>query len=276
MRMRSRPGSLVLLSVTLAVQTGQLRRADAQAPSLPADHQGADLHLQRGYELLTRGQDLAALDAFERAHELAPSPTALVLIATAEQALGRWADADRHLAEALRATDDPYIEAQRPLLLQMQASAKRHLGETLVATAQLAPADVQRDIDVQRSAPKEQRRTPSSPGRTVGSIGVGLGALGLTVGGMALVVRHTAQAKFDSSNCTTAPGVADYGGGRCKTLHDTSSTAGTWAKIGLGAGGAFLLTGLLVLVVTAADEPASRSSVACGIAGSSLACAGRF
>ena len=52
------------------------------------------------------GDDRAALDSFRRAHELGGSPRALAQLALAEQALGRWLDADEHLTRALERDHD--------------------------------------------------------------------------------------------------------------------------------------------------------------------------
>lgn len=72
--------------------------------------------IEEGVTLRERGQDDEALARFQRAYELAPSPQALVQIALAEQALGRWVDAHAHLTEALRAASDPWITDRRTVL----------------------------------------------------------------------------------------------------------------------------------------------------------------
>lgn len=72
--------------------------------------------IEEGVTLRERGQDDEALARFRRAYERAPTPQALVQIALAEQALGRWVDAHAHLTEALRAGNDPWIAERRAVL----------------------------------------------------------------------------------------------------------------------------------------------------------------
>src|SRR3982751_2270792 len=65
--------------------------------------------IRRGIELRRAGRDAEALEQFRQANQLAPSPRAAAQIGLAEQALGRWLDADGHLRAALAAPSDPWI-----------------------------------------------------------------------------------------------------------------------------------------------------------------------
>jgi hypothetical protein len=49
-------------------------------------------------------------------------------MALAEQALGRWIDAEAHLAEALQRTGDPWIARNRTLLEQALGEIRQHVG----------------------------------------------------------------------------------------------------------------------------------------------------
>src|SRR5436190_1826813 len=88
----------------------------------------AETHLARGRELRQQTRDLEALEEFRCARLLAATPRALAQIALAEQALGRWADAEAHLAEALRATGDAWIATWHKHLDDSLAEVRRHLG----------------------------------------------------------------------------------------------------------------------------------------------------
>lgn len=72
--------------------------------------------IEQGVELRKAGQDLDALKKFEAAYALSQGSRALAQIALAEQALGRWVDAERHLSEALANTEDPWINRNRRAL----------------------------------------------------------------------------------------------------------------------------------------------------------------
>src|SRR5689334_14201627 len=63
--------------------------------------ESADRLLKRGVELRKAGKDDEALEAFRAAYTSRPSPRAQAQIGLAEQALGRWGDAERDLSEAL-------------------------------------------------------------------------------------------------------------------------------------------------------------------------------
>ena len=49
-------------------------------------------------------------------------------MATAEQGLQRWADAETHIEIALSQRDDPWIKKYRPLLEETAAAIAKHLG----------------------------------------------------------------------------------------------------------------------------------------------------
>ncbi len=81
-----------------------------EATSLAED---ADALIQRGIELRKKGQDDAALTAFRSAYALAKTPRAAAQLGFAEQALGEWADAQKHIEEALSSPSDPWIAKNR-------------------------------------------------------------------------------------------------------------------------------------------------------------------
>ena len=88
----------------------------------------ADAALKRGVELRRRGDDAQALAEFQRAFALVASPRALAQIGFAEQALGRWRDAEEHLGQALAGGDDAWIQNNRATLLKSRTAVGAHLG----------------------------------------------------------------------------------------------------------------------------------------------------
>lgn len=73
-----------------------------------ADGSANDL-IRQGLELRKAGDDRRALPLFQRAYAMDRTPRAAAQLGWAEQAIGRWEDAERHVSEALRATNDPWI-----------------------------------------------------------------------------------------------------------------------------------------------------------------------
>ena len=71
-----------------------------------------ELLVKQGLELRREHRDGEALDTFRRAYAAAPTPRVRVQIAFAEQALGRWVDAEADLQKALASADDAWIAAE--------------------------------------------------------------------------------------------------------------------------------------------------------------------
>lgn len=110
----------LLLAALVAIAPGVAR----------AQGESADALIDQGVSLRERGRDAEALALFERARALEPSGRALAQIALAEQALGRFAEAESHLAAALdSATADRFVRRNRSLLEQALAEIRAHVGE---------------------------------------------------------------------------------------------------------------------------------------------------
>jgi hypothetical protein len=88
----------------------------------------ADAAIKHGVELRRQGEDLPALDEFQRAYATQRSARALAQIGFAEQALGRWRDAEEHLVQALADTDDRWIRGNRATIERSRAAIAGHLG----------------------------------------------------------------------------------------------------------------------------------------------------
>lgn len=94
-----------------------------------------DALVRHGVELRQRGDDAGALAELQRAHTRSEEPRVLAQLALAEQAMGRWLDADRHLRAALRSDADPWIVRNRTALHQAEEQLNAHLGRLRVAGA---------------------------------------------------------------------------------------------------------------------------------------------
>jgi hypothetical protein len=75
-----------------------------------------------------QGEDAKALEVFERAQLLNPSPRATAQVALANQALGRWVAAELGLMQALTASGDGWIAVNRAALEQALATVRTHLA----------------------------------------------------------------------------------------------------------------------------------------------------
>lgn len=116
--MTLRQSSLVLL-VTL----GAVFLAAA-----PADAQSAEILIQQGLDLRRQHRDEEALQRFLDAYNLNRSAQALAQVALAEQALGRYVDAELHLQQALAVQGDVWISTRQPQLQQALAQISAQLG----------------------------------------------------------------------------------------------------------------------------------------------------
>jgi hypothetical protein len=96
--------------------------------SAPSGGEDAEALMKRGVELRRTGQDLEALELFERANHVSPSPRALAQIGMAEQALGRWPEAAAHIEQAVASPKDPWIAKNRAALDESLATIALHLG----------------------------------------------------------------------------------------------------------------------------------------------------
>jgi hypothetical protein len=104
----------------------------ATAPRVAVADPAADAEaaIKRGIELRRRGDDARALEEFKAACALVRSPRALGQLGFAEQALGRWRDAEQDLGQALAgaSADDAWIKKNRATLERSRASVSAHLG----------------------------------------------------------------------------------------------------------------------------------------------------
>jgi hypothetical protein len=100
--------------------------------------------IRKGLDLRQKGQDEEALKEFRRAYELSQSARALAQIALAEQALGRWVEAESHLTEALTHTQESWISHNKKHLDQALNDIQGHLG-SLELSGEAKPGTVKVD-----------------------------------------------------------------------------------------------------------------------------------
>ena len=93
------------------------------------------------------GDDAAALKLFQQAYELNKTAKALAQIGLAEQALGKWGAADKHLRQSLETGGaDPWIKRNRAAIDASLSVIASHVGQ-LDVIGQPAGAEVRVDGD---------------------------------------------------------------------------------------------------------------------------------
>ena len=113
------------VSSTMALGLANLPARADEEPMCTA----AEAAIHRGVELRAVHDDLGALTEFKKAQRMCPNARATAQIALAEQALGRWLEAEEHMKEALSAAGDPWIAKSRATLDQALATIAEHLGD---------------------------------------------------------------------------------------------------------------------------------------------------
>lgn len=84
--------------------------------------------IKQGLELRRAGRDSDALAKFEAAYNQSKTPRAAAQWGLCLQAVSRWSEADPLLAEALSATQDPWVKKNRDVLKDSQEAVKAHVG----------------------------------------------------------------------------------------------------------------------------------------------------
>jgi hypothetical protein len=92
------------------------------------DEKQVDAIIKKAVELRRQGKDRDALSELQRAATIANPPKLSAQTGLAEQALGLWIPADKHLREALDQTADPWIKKNRRTLEESLSAVGGHLG----------------------------------------------------------------------------------------------------------------------------------------------------
>lgn len=85
-----------------------------------------------GIALRKKGRHQEALRKFREAHKLEATPRASAQLGLCEQALGQWVEGEDHLEEALKASNDPWISKNLPVLEESIGRARDHIGRVEV------------------------------------------------------------------------------------------------------------------------------------------------
>ena len=145
------------------------------AASAPSTSQAEDVDpaawLRQGVELRRQDRNEEALELFQRAWAASPTPVARAQIALAEQALGRWVEAEHDLVAAMGTPDDPWIAKNEQTLEDARAEIARHLGWLTVG---VDVADARIELDGRALAAGVEERVVAggatlvvqAPGRT--------------------------------------------------------------------------------------------------------------
>src|SRR5579872_2194538 len=113
-----RPGPAVGMMLAIISAAGVLQAQPSDPASL----------VKHGLALRRERRDAEALEEFRRAYAIEPAPRTLAQIALAEQALGRWVDAEADLQKAMSSTGDAWITANRRVLDEGLGAIQGHLG----------------------------------------------------------------------------------------------------------------------------------------------------
>ena len=120
MHTNSRLSRVAVMVVTAAIGSNAV-------PEIGHAESEEDAAIHRGVELRKVNQDQAALEEFQKAYAISKSARALAQIGWAEQALGRWVNAETHLQQAL-SNDTPWIRKNAPALRKSLVEIQPHVG----------------------------------------------------------------------------------------------------------------------------------------------------
>lgn len=93
---------------------------------------GADELITHGLDLRRQAKPEQALEMFQRAHAVAPSPRTLGQMGLVEASLEHWLDAETHLTGSLATPDDPWVRKNRTFLDQALTVSRGHVGELVI------------------------------------------------------------------------------------------------------------------------------------------------
>lgn len=260
---RRGPGGLAFALLILIAAAGK--------PAVAAGEPGEEALVRHGLELRKAGHDDQALDAFRSAYQLKATPRAQAQMGMAEQALGRWVDAEKDLKGALASRSDPWIARNAATLEKSLATVAEHLGSVQILGSPSGARVVLDEREVGKLPLESPVRAPagevlvtvSSPGfvelsrKVTVSVGglvreaIALHAIGASAplasaaSGGASGDRVEAPAADDHPGAATSSGAAVVAstGGATSDEKDTAppdgpglSTMQSWA-IGVGAAG---------------------------------------
>ncbi len=101
----------------------------APAASVLAQESAAHRLLVAGMEARDKGDHQGALQLFQQAHQLDPSPMTLGQMGSMEYFLHRWDESEEHLSAAMADTTNDWVTRYRPMLVKALADVRVHVGE---------------------------------------------------------------------------------------------------------------------------------------------------
>ena len=156
-RARSAAWKALLGAAFVVAAAGPARVARAQAEQVES-------LIRQGVELRKQGKDALALPFFENAYQKSRNPRTAAQLGLGEMALGYWVEAQRHLGEAVEATDNPWVKKNARMLSDSLAKVRSMVGE-LTITGEPAGADV--TINGQPMGKARRRTWPAGARSTI-------------------------------------------------------------------------------------------------------------
>jgi hypothetical protein len=91
--------------------------------------------IRQGVQLRAQDKTAEALEIFEKAYRIAPSPRAAGQLGLCELELGKYVAAERHLTEALAIPEHPWIAKNKATLKRQLDTAAANIGELSLAVS---------------------------------------------------------------------------------------------------------------------------------------------
>lgn len=171
-----------------------------------ASAQDDEVLWRQGVALRREGRDAEALATFEQAHQQTGTRRTLAQVALAEQALGRWGAAARHLDSVL-AEPDGWVNEHRTTLAQARADIAQHVGR-LEVLVNRPGAQIVLDGTLAGTSP-----LPGPVAATAGTVSIRVIVEGAVVAERSTTVTAGALARESITLAGSSSGGASAGGG---------------------------------------------------------------
>jgi hypothetical protein len=249
---------IVLTAVAATLITGAGAFAHAAEPT-------ADELIARGLELRRELKPEQALELFQRAHAIAPSPRTLGQIGLVAASLEHWVDADHYLTGSLATPDDAWVRKNRAFLDQALRLSQSHIGELLItgpAGTTVAvdgkPVGTLPDVPAVRHVEGNAAVTANGPGFKEFSKTVTIAAAAKVSMAIAL---DPAEPRPAVAIAAPAPSPAPVAPPASEERRRPAWK--TWTATGLVAGGAGLLTWGIVWIAVDGNDRCAIGGPAC-------------
>ena len=120
--------ALTAAAAALLCLLGTARSGSLAVTTALAAEESDDAVIARGVALRKEGDDQAARELFMKVYERSHSARAAGQLGLAEQALGRWEEAEAHLREALRSPNDSWVKKNHDALSRDMLLIKAHIA----------------------------------------------------------------------------------------------------------------------------------------------------